>query len=87
MIELQECTDRCFADKVGECDLLNEVEVCNYTCPWYKPRGCKDWVRLKYHGQEMLCPPEEYERKFKNEDDNEPKAVYWRIKVLPTGKE
>lgn len=86
MIELHECIDRCFAELAGECDLLKEVEVCDYTCPWYKPRGCKDWVRLKYHGQEMLCPPEEYERKFKNEDDNEPKAVYWRIKVCSTGK-
>ena len=86
MIELEECIDRCFLDKAGKCTVLKEMaDECNYTCPFYKPKGCGDWVRMKHHGHEVICPPEEYERKFKNEEDTQTDAVYWRIKVLPKG--
>lgn len=86
MIELQECKDKCFANEIGRCTILDEIPCfCGSECPFYKPRGCRDWIRVKYHGQEVLFPPEEYERKFKNEEDTQTDAVYWRIKVLPKG--
>lgn len=87
MIDLQECNDICYAEKVGVvCDILVEPEIeCNYRCPFYKPKGCKDWVRSVYHGRQVIYPPEEYERRFKGED-KEPSAVYWRISTVLKSK-
>ena len=86
MIILDVCIDRCFAQVEEGCTLLTDMaDECNYKCPFYKPVGCKDWVRMKHDGQDVICPPEEYERRFKSEEDTETSAVHWRIKVLPKG--
>lgn len=87
MIDLQECTDMCYAEKVGVvCDILIEPETeCNYKCPFYKPRGCKDWIRITHNGRQVLCPPEEYERRFKVEDKAE-SALHWRIGTVLKSK-
>jgi len=29
-------------------------------CPFYKPKGCEDWIRVERDGQVWLVPPEEY---------------------------
>lgn len=86
MIDLKEMYDRCFAREAGDCTILKDIEICGNGCPFYKPYGCKDWVRVKQSNGEMLYTPEEYERSFKDEINDEPKAVYWRIKSVPVSK-
>ena len=85
MIELRELYDKCFADKAGECSILDDTEQCGTDCPFYKPRACKDWVKVKMGDEMMICTPEEFERRFKSEEDSKPKAVYWHIKRVPKG--
>lgn len=80
MIDVKELYDRCFADMAGGCAVLDNMEVCDNTCPFYKPQACKDWVRIKQGDRVMLYTPEEYERSFKDEEDSKPKAVYWHLK-------
>lgn len=75
MIDLTKCTERCYADDMGECRILNGFNECNAGCPFYKPRGCKDWVRVGTN----LYTPEEYEEK--NKDVKEVKHPVWRIKT------
>lgn len=29
-------------------------------CPFYKPEGCKDWIRVVRDNEEWIMPPEEY---------------------------
>ena len=83
MIDVKEMCDRCFAKEAGDCTILNDIEICGNSCPFYKPIGCKDWVRVKQGDGVMLYAPEEYERSFKDEKDSKPKAVYWHIKRVP----
>jgi len=83
MIEIKELCDRCFAEYAGDCSVLDEIEVCDNTCPFYKPKACKDWVRVKVGNEMMICTPEEYERSFRNEEDSKQKAVYWHLKRVP----
>lgn len=73
MIELKDCTDRCFAEVMEQCGLLTEITNCDYTCPFYKPKGCRDWVRT----DDKLYAPEEYAETFKPTEDKHP---VWRIK-------
>lgn len=87
MIDVKEIYDRCFAEKAGDCTILSEIEVCNNTCPFYKPVACKDWVRVRQGDGVTLYTPEEYERSFKDEINYDKKAVYWRIKSVPVSKE
>ena len=86
MIYLEECTDKCFAEIFGECGILTDYDVCGNTCPFYKPRGCMDWVRTKRDKSEALYAPEEYERRFNNEADRKHRELYWRIKNVSRSK-
>ena len=89
MIELAGFKDRCFANTAGKCKVLTEAnDPCNSSCPFYKPKDCKDWVRTEQDGNPQIITPEEYERIVSEyEEDRKPKAVYWRIKRVPVGKE
>lgn len=66
MINLKEINSKCFAyekEKTGVCDVMEinvEKENCNYTCPFYKPIGCDDWIKRERGNEIWLIPPEEY---------------------------
>lgn len=82
MIRIEECTDRCDLDNLTECEGLTKKAVrCDYTCPFYKPVGCSDWIR----SGDYLIAPEDYERKYGNENHKQ-KEVYWHIKRVPRSK-
>lgn len=51
----------CMATKHG-CAALKEAEdTCGtYRCPFYKPKGCKDWIRRDREKKVLLIPPEDY---------------------------
>ena len=34
----------------------------SYQCPFYKPVGCADWIRIEDQDGINLIPPEEYKR-------------------------
>lgn len=75
MIDLTLCDERCYAVCMGECTILNTLMPCDYKCPFYKPTGCKDWVRVK----DRLYTPEEFEELFKPTEYRHPA---WRIKIV-----
>ena len=82
MIRIDECTDRCDLDSLEKCEgLVKKAVKCDHNCPFYKPVGCSDWVRVD--GE--LIPPEEYERMNGNEN-HKPKEVYWHVKRVPISK-
>lgn len=56
-----ESDGRCFAMMADGCACLNGLnERCGtYLCPFYKPTGCKDWVRLDTRAMVRLFVPEE----------------------------
>lgn len=46
--------------KRGCISLTNTQETCGtYSCPFYKPIGCGDWVRRDGDKHVWLIPPEE----------------------------
>lgn len=59
-INLKDVKDKCFAktDK-GVCEALWEDSPCTFECPFYKPTGCEDWIRLEKGAEKWLIPPEE----------------------------
>lgn len=66
-INLKYVKDPCFASapsRYGGCKLLTAVdEMCGtYECPFYKPKGCKDWVRVEDKQGISIVPAEEYYR-------------------------
>ena len=68
----------CFAASVfNECMLMGEYdENCgSYKCPFYKPFGCKDWVKLEDEDGVSLYAPEEliHDGEEKNGDEEEDK--------------
>lgn len=67
MIDITEYTERCFADRMGVCSVLVETitDECNATCPFYKPKGCREWVRINTDAKAWLLTPEEYEERSK----------------------
>jgi len=62
-IDLKRIDSPCFAlSKITNgCKILKRTdENCNtYKCPYYKPVGCKDWVRIEDRHGINLIPPEE----------------------------
>lgn len=76
MIDLTKCNDKCFAEHTEGCTLLTEYYRCDYTCDFYKPIGCKDWIRI---GNEIY-PPEEYEEVFGTVDNRPPVWVIRTVK-------
>ena len=64
---------RCYGLKgVNECEVLTEEAMigiiydkacCTYACPFYKPEGSRDWLRLdRGDGFIKMYPPEETRR-------------------------
>lgn len=55
----------CFARMFDDCTALAPQTVMHgcgtYRCPFYKPSGCKDWIRLERPNYMVLLPPEEVE--------------------------
>lgn len=83
MIDITTVNDPCEMNLGNECDaLIEKAKECDYHCPFYKPFNCGDWVRVG----NIIYPPEEYERKCKNEKDTKQKTLYWHIKRVPVSK-
>lgn len=66
-IDLKYAHDPCFAEignkGVSGCRLLRRMEdECGYKCPFYKPKDCKDWIRITEGNDVSIVPPEEYYR-------------------------
>ena len=77
-IDLKNTREKCFAATDGMCGMkiLNE-EACNsYRCPFYKPQGCRDWIRVERADRIMLVPPEEY---FARKKPSEEKLPTWKV--------
>lgn len=59
-----ESDGRCFANRPEGCTVMGRdamMRGCNtYRCPFYKPKGCKDWLRVEKGVTISLIPPEEY---------------------------
>lgn len=87
MIYLDDCKDKCFADIAGQCIILAEpATVCNAQCPFYKPRGCGDWVRIITDERAVIIPPEENKRRYEEyEQECKHKSLYWCLKRVPKG--
>lgn len=60
MVKLKNVRDKCFADTHGGCKALNCECEGKDKCPFYKPEGCEDWIRIEQYGEVWLIPPEEY---------------------------
>lgn len=52
----------CHFSAAVECSAMTTAdERCgSYRCPFYKPEGCRDWVRIEDNDGINLMPPEEY---------------------------
>lgn len=65
-IDLKYIKDPCFAlaPRYGGCKLLTvQHKNCNsHNCPFYKPKECKDWVRVEDGQGTSIVPAEEYYR-------------------------
>ena len=87
MVEITNLDERCFA-KIGDgCAIKNGVINCSPKCPFYKPRGCEDWVRRETKYEILLIPPEDYEKERENEQNLfKQNQLYWHIKNVPAGK-
>lgn len=64
-MELTGVNEKCFAliedKKSGRaCRALSAIgEGCgSYRCPFYKPEGCKDWIRIEDETGVHIIPPE-----------------------------
>ena len=67
-VDLKRSEDPCFASiGYGEssgCRVLSKMfDGCGtYRCPFYKPEGCRDWIRIDDRMGVNLIPPEDYRR-------------------------
>ena len=65
-IDLTTTQDACFAsignNNIYGCRVLDitDLNCGTYKCPFYKPKGCKDWVRIEDERGINIIPPEEY---------------------------
>lgn len=58
MVEITNCKEPCFASLQGGCAILTKCKCEG--CGFYKPKSCKDWVRVEKGGKAYILPPEEY---------------------------
>lgn len=65
-IDLRYIKDPCHftTPRYGGCKLLttDHKQCGTYKCPFYKPQGCKDWIRVEDRQGVSLVPAEEYYR-------------------------
>lgn len=64
-LDLMQCDAPCamsFKQNGVACGLLTRYgkECGSAECPFYKPRGCKDWIRVEDEDGIIIIPPEEY---------------------------
>lgn len=64
-IDLTQCHAPCalsFKQNGNSCSLLTRYgkECGSAECPFYKPKGCKDWIRTEDDDGINIIPPEEY---------------------------
>ena len=68
MINLKDCTEKCFGLGFDNCTCLTETQCEG--CVFYKPKECEDWVRVEHEDGTYLYTPEEYEIRRKNYEQN-----------------
>ena len=65
-INLKKIKDKCFAAFENEegCSCLTTpyISCTPICCPFYKPVGMKDWIRVEDRDGVNLLPPEEFKR-------------------------
>ena len=62
-IDLKSTYDNCYAESLkGTCKILiSKSKHCRtHRCPFYKPQGAKEWIRVEDKKGVYLVPPEEY---------------------------
>lgn len=62
-VDLKQTRQTCHAYTLsGDCASMTSYhrECGSYRCPFYKPQGCKDWIRVEDEDGINLIPPEEY---------------------------
>lgn len=66
-IDLKLIDDPCFGEIAGKrCAILSKVttkDCRTYKCPFYKPKECREWVRVEDRDGINLVPEEEYHRR------------------------
>lgn len=52
---------RCFGTGSHGCEIMTEPSIrCgSYRCPFYKPVGCEDWIKIEDLSCVILVTPEE----------------------------
>lgn len=62
-IDLKQINEQCFAaiGRKNGCRVLSRTDdKCGtYRCPFYKPKDCRDWVRIDDRMGVNLIPPED----------------------------
>ena len=61
-IDLRKVNDPCFAiTPFKSCRVFGQLrkECGTYKCSFYKPKGCKDWIRITDRTGTNLIPPED----------------------------
>lgn len=63
-LDLKYVRDKCYGEMRGNCRVLSvKSEKCRTPgCPFYKPEGCREWIRVEDRQGCNLVPPEEYEK-------------------------
>ena len=81
MVKINDLDERCFAELKSGCGVLSRNDYkCSPQCPFYKPRGCEDWVRIVKGEEIWLIPPEEYERSNNEQSIQDKRKLRWVIK-------
>lgn len=60
MLNITEAKEPCFAQLKMGCKILTTDCEGKAECPFYKPKGCEDWIRIEHNGQVWVVTPEEY---------------------------
>lgn len=62
-VNLKQINEPCFAEigRNNGCRVLSKTDdSCGtYRCPFYKPQGCREWVRIDDRMGVNLIPPED----------------------------
>ena len=78
-LTLNDMKDRCFAETEdgSSCLVLSAKTACCGTCecPFYKPKGCDDWIRTQDGSVAIITPPEDYYRRRRKAEE----TPVWRI--------
>ena len=80
-IDLEKETGMCASDNMKTCRaLVRYSEECGTcVCPFYKPKECKDWIRIEDEDGINLIPPEEYRKACKIDEPATSGHQTWKI--------